>query len=155
MIDPAEMIAPHRKADDVADTVGCVAFDAAGNLAAGTSTGGRPGKRPGRVGDSPIPGAGLYAQNGAGAVSLSGEGELILRTILGARLMAALAQQPPQAAADRTITSLEGRGGAGCIVLDRNGAPAFAHNAPDFAVAMASADRPARAFLHRNEWRDG
>lgn len=154
LVDPAEMIAPHRKADDVADTVGCVAFDADGNLAAGTSTGGRPGKRPGRVGDSPIPGAGLYAQNGVGAVSLSGEGELILRRILGARLMAELERSAPAVAADQTIEAMAGQGGIGCIVLGADGAPAFAHNAPDFAVALAQAGKPARAFLNRDEWLD-
>ena len=152
MIDPEAMIAPHRRTDDVADTVGCVVFDVEGNFAAGTSTGGRPGKRPGRIGDSPIPGAGLYAQNGVGAVSLSGEGELILRRILGARLVADLETTDAATAADRAIGAMGGQGGVGCIVLGADGGPAFAHNAPDFAVAMEQAGKPARAFLNRGEW---
>lgn len=60
-------------------TVGAVALDAAGNLAAATSTGGTTGKRPGRVGDSPIIGAGTYARNGVCAVSTTGHGEYFIR----------------------------------------------------------------------------
>src|SRR5262245_49434006 len=61
-------------------TVGAVAWDGAGRLAAATSTGGTTGKRPGRVGDSPIPGAGTYADE-AGACSATGHGEAILRVV--------------------------------------------------------------------------
>jgi L-asparaginase / beta-aspartyl-peptidase len=60
-------------------TVGAVALDSAGNLAAATSTGGTTGKRPGRVGDSPIIGAGTYARNGVCAVSATGHGEHFIR----------------------------------------------------------------------------
>src|SRR5579863_8278658 len=61
-------------------TVGAVACDAKGNLAAATSTGGMTNKRPGRVGDSPIIGAGTYAKNGVCAVSATGHGEYFIRT---------------------------------------------------------------------------
>ena len=66
-------------------TVGAVALDASGNLAAATSTGGMTGKRWGRVGDSPIIGAGTYAANDACAVSATGHGEYFIRRDRGAR----------------------------------------------------------------------
>jgi L-asparaginase / beta-aspartyl-peptidase len=62
-------------------TVGAVALDGAGNLAAATSTGGMTNKRPGRVGDSPIIGAGTYAKNGVCAVSATGHGEYFIRAV--------------------------------------------------------------------------
>ncbi len=61
-------------------TVGAVALDLAGNLAAATSTGGMTNKLPGRVGDSPLPGAGCYANNASVAVSCTGTGEVFMRT---------------------------------------------------------------------------
>ena len=91
LCDPRDLKADEIVADEACDTVGCVACDARGNLAAGTSTGGLSGVRPGRVGDSPIPGAGLYAENGVGGTSFSGEGESILRLALAARLTHGLA----------------------------------------------------------------
>ncbi|MGH9036282.1 MAG: isoaspartyl peptidase/L-asparaginase family protein, partial [Acidimicrobiia bacterium] len=60
-------------------TVGAVALDAGSHLAAATSTGGRKGQRPGRVGDSPVPGAGVWADDATCAVSATGEGEAFLR----------------------------------------------------------------------------
>ena len=63
-------------------TVGAVALDAPGNLAAATSTGGMTGKRWGRVGDSPIIGAGTYANNASCAVSATGHGEYFIRTVV-------------------------------------------------------------------------
>ncbi len=62
-------------------TVGAVALDLAGNLAAATSTGGMTNKLPGRVGDSPLPGAGCYANNASVAVSCTGTGEVFMRTL--------------------------------------------------------------------------
>jgi L-asparaginase / beta-aspartyl-peptidase len=70
-----ELVAPPH------GTVGAVALDEAGDLAAATSTGGTTRKRPGRVGDSPIIGAGTYAKNGACAVSATGYGEYFIRTV--------------------------------------------------------------------------
>ena len=66
-------------------TVGAVALDADGNLAAATSTGGYTGKLPGRIGDSPIIGAGTYADNRACAVSGTGLGEAFIRAAVGLR----------------------------------------------------------------------
>ena len=71
-------------------TVGAVACDAAGNLAAATSTGGMTNKRPGRVGDSPIIGAGTYARNGVCAVSATGHGEYFIRAVAAHHVCAAV-----------------------------------------------------------------
>jgi L-asparaginase / beta-aspartyl-peptidase len=71
-------------------TVGAVALDRAGNLAAATSTGGLTDKHPGRVGDSPIIGAGTYARNGVAAVSATGHGEYFIRTVAAHHVCAAV-----------------------------------------------------------------
>ena len=71
-------------------TVGAVAFDASGDLAAATSTGGMTNKRQGRVGDSPIIGAGTYAKNGVCAVSATGHGEYFIRTVAAHHICAAV-----------------------------------------------------------------
>ena len=71
-------------------TVGAVALDANGNLAAATSTGGMTNKRPGRVGDSPIIGAGTYAKNGVCAVSATGHGEYFIRAVAAHHVCAAV-----------------------------------------------------------------
>lgn len=87
MVDQAYFGTPHRwEAFQTAlhsrlGTVGAVALDRAGNLAAGASTGGMSFKRPGRVGDSPLIGAGVYAENGVAAVSCTGDGEAFIRIV--------------------------------------------------------------------------
>jgi isoaspartyl peptidase/L-asparaginase-like protein (Ntn-hydrolase superfamily) len=135
------------------DTVGCVALDMAGNLASGTSTGGLAGCHPGRVGDSPLPGCGLYADNNLGGVAFSGDGEYIARMILAARVMQELEASSPQKAVERAIDRLKTIGGeAGGIALDRRGRVGWAHNSEGFAVALhtSAMDRP-KVFLHKNE----
>ncbi len=111
-------------------TVGAVAVDGAGNLAAGTSTGGMTNKRFGRVGDSPIIGAGTYADNDSCAVSCTGHGEYFIRYAV-AHSIAALVKYKgypvDKAAAEVINQTLEKAGGEGAaIVLDRhkNFAPA-------------------------------
>ena len=101
-----------------ADTVGAVALDATGALAAATSTGGPPGKRVGRVGDSAIPGAGLCVEAGR-ACSSTGIGEAILRVGLARRVCSAgpLAETMRSAVAD--LATVDGEGG--CIVVSRDG----------------------------------
>jgi len=149
---PAAMIAPRRELQQGVDTVGCVAIDGEGRVAAGTSTGGIAGKAPGRVGDSPLPGAGLYADARGGA-SLSGVGEKIARVLVAAEVMHALDGQPAQAAAEHGMARLASiAGDGGCIVLDRHGRFGCAHNSGQFAVGVAAPglDRPL-AFLHRSE----
>ncbi|GFR76272.1 isoaspartyl peptidase/L-asparaginase [Elysia marginata] len=84
-----EMSSSERSASipqQVCDTVGAVAMDAYGNLAAATSTGGITAKLPGRVGDSPIIGSGAYADNTVGAVSTTGQGEFIMKVCLARRV---------------------------------------------------------------------
>jgi beta-aspartyl-peptidase (threonine type) len=138
------------------DTVGCVAIDGDGHVAAGTSTGGLEGMPDGRVGDSPLPGCGLYADDQAGAVALSGEGETIVRTALAARIIHELEDGAhPQDAAEAAIRRLERVDGeAGAIVVDRRGRIGVAHNSDHFALAVAGASLEPRAALSRAEWSD-
>lgn len=152
LVDPRELIAPER-ADEAKDTVGCVVVDAAGDVVAATSTGGINRKPAGRVGDSPIVGAGLYAENGVGGVSFSGDGEAIIRLALAARMMATMGELDPHEAAAEAVRRLGAIGGdGGVIVLGAKGQPAFAHNSTQFAVGIAGAGRAPMAFLSRDEW---
>ncbi|MET3666522.1 isoaspartyl peptidase/L-asparaginase family protein [Caulobacter sp. 1776] len=148
---PADLLAAGPD-DRGCDTVGCVALDRHGNIAAGTSTGGLSGCHPGRVGDSPLPGCGLYADNAVGGVSLSGDGESLIRTTLAARLMQGLETLPPGPAIETALSHLARVGGeAGLIVIDAAGRIDWDHTSAQFAVAHASASQPARAFVNRAE----
>jgi isoaspartyl peptidase/L-asparaginase-like protein (Ntn-hydrolase superfamily) len=143
-------LAASQPGDPGCDTVGCVALDQEGNLAAGTSTGGLTGCLPGRVGDSPLPGCGLYADNAVGAVSLSGDGESLIRTTLAAHLIHKLeANDPDQAIAAALDRLAEVGGEAGLIVIDARGRIGWNHNSAHFAVAHARADRAVQAFVNR------
>lgn len=149
MCEPGDLVV--ERPDDVGcDTVGCVARDIRGHLAAGTSTGGLRGCHQGRVGDSPLPGCGLYADDAIGAVSLSGHGESLIRTALAARLIHGLEAAPPGPAIEAALTRLARVGGdAGLIVIDAEGRLDWGHNSPQFAVAHARTGTPARAFIQR------
>ncbi|MCU1438183.1 MAG: asparaginase [Naasia sp.] len=132
------------------DTVGCVALDRDGHLAAATSTGGLDGSAVGRVGDSPLPGCGLYADDEAGAVALSGTGEEIARVTLASRVLAALPGRTPEDAASTALRTLERVGGeAGVIAMDPAGRTGWAHTSPQFAVAWADAVSPLQARTAR------
>ncbi len=113
-------------------TVGAVALDKAGNLAAGTSTGGTDMKRYGRVGDSPIIGAGTYANNLSCAVSGTGDGEYFIRNNVAADICARVRYTGVsiQRAADDVVMKelVEQHGGGGVIVLDAKGNMATAFN---------------------------
>jgi beta-aspartyl-peptidase (threonine type) len=126
------------------DTVGAVALDVEGNFAAGTSTGGLPGKRAGRVGDSPIAGAGFYADNNVGGVSLSGDGESIIRVSVAARIMAEMQDLGPEEASRRALERLPAVGGedgnGGAIAIRSDGTIGWHHNSPQFAVALVTSD---------------
>jgi beta-aspartyl-peptidase (threonine type) len=128
---PAVLSGPHIFAHRFG-TVGAVARDSQGHLAAATSTGGMQGKLPGRVGDSPIIGAGTYASDRYCAVSGTGVGEYFIRLTL-ARQVCTLVEQgkTPQQAADQMIhtelPALKG-GEGGVIVLGRAGAPVWSNN---------------------------
>lgn len=125
------------------DTVGAVALDSGGNLAAGTSTGGLDGQKVGRIGDSPLPGGGLYADNHIGAVSFSGDGETIARLSLAARIMASLEDGTDmEQAIAKAVAKLPGTGGAGAdgggIGIHKDGRIGWAHNSPMFAVGFVT-----------------
>ena len=113
-------------------TVGAVALDADGNLAAATSTGGTTGKRWGRVGDSPIIGAGTYAANDCCAVSATGHGEFFIRATVAHEIAALVryAGLDAKAAADRVVhEQLRRMGGSGgVIVVGRDGTIAMPFN---------------------------
>ncbi|HTX05271.1 MAG TPA: isoaspartyl peptidase/L-asparaginase [Steroidobacteraceae bacterium] len=106
-------------------TVGAVALDVAGNLAAATSTGGMTNKRQGRVGDSPIIGAGTYAKNGVCAVSATGHGEYFIRTVAAYHICAAV-ELRGLALSEAVRELLAGRlrelgGSGGVIAIDHGG----------------------------------
>ncbi|PTQ93905.1 beta-aspartyl-peptidase (threonine type) [Nitrosomonas nitrosa] len=112
-------------------TVGAVALDCHGNLAAGTSTGGLTNKRFGRVGDSPIIGAGTYADNRSVAVSATGTGEMFIRAAAAFSTAAQvrLLHTPLAEAADNTLSEIAAIGGdGGLIVLDAQGNYAMRFN---------------------------
>jgi beta-aspartyl-peptidase (threonine type) len=159
LCEPKAMISPERLASEHArahDTVGCVAVDMRGHVAAATSTGGLPGKHVGRIGDSPIPGCGLYADDALGGAAFSGDGESILRTMLAAHVMHALEQGSAGEAAAAAIARLGRVGGeAGAIVIGRMLHLGVAHNSDHFAVAAHASwlDQP-RAGVHRDELKD-
>jgi len=120
-------------------TVGAVAMDTEGNLAAATSTGGTPRKLPGRVGDSPIIGAGTYADNQSGACSATGWGEAILKSLLSKTACDFLNIFPPKQAAHLAVDLMKQRveGWGGIILIDKNGNYGFAHNTTKMAFAFA------------------
>jgi beta-aspartyl-peptidase (threonine type) len=112
-------------------TVGAVALDQAGNLAAATSTGGMTNKRLGRVGDSPIIGAGTYASNATCAVSATGEGEYFIRASVARDISALMEYRGLSAeeAARTALAKVEKLGGTGgVIVIDRKGNMALPFN---------------------------
>ncbi len=103
-------------------TVGAVALDIHGDLAAGASTGGIKAMLPGRVGDSPIIGAGIYADNSMGAVSCTGKGESIIRLALAKELSMSLKSMSPDKAAALSLRRLlRLQGDAGIIVINKKG----------------------------------
>lgn len=122
-----------RGADDFGghDTVGAVALDGEGQLAAGNSTGGVAFSLPGRVGDAPVPGVGYVADSRTGGVACTGWGEHILRVALATRALVALEAGASAAeAAQQALAVLERsvQGRAGLIVLDRSGQVGLAHS---------------------------
>jgi len=121
-------------------TVGAVAVDKHGAIAAATSTGGVPGKLFGRVGDSALIGAGTFA-HAFGAASATGHGEAIILTALCREAVLALADASPQAVAREAIAEMiEATGAeAGVILVDRRGRIGYAHNAASMQVARYDA----------------
>lgn len=131
-------LSPSQPLSHPGDTVGCVALDWSGRLAAGTSTGGTANKLPGRVGDSPLIGAGLYADNQTGGCSTTGWGESIMKVLLAKTATDLIgAGLDPMAAARQAIDILARRVGGlgGCILLDGAGRVGLAFNTPRMAYA--------------------
>jgi beta-aspartyl-peptidase (threonine type) len=119
-------------------TVGAVAIDRAGDIAAGTSTGGTPFKPAGRVGDSPIPGCGYYADNALAGVSVSGHGEAIIRVQLARSAADFCAKLQAPAAAEAALRMLSDRvsGKGGLILIDHEGRIGYAYNTSQMARAF-------------------
>jgi beta-aspartyl-peptidase (threonine type) len=129
-------------------TVGAVACDARGRVAAATSTGGMVAKRAGRVGDSPILGAGTYADDETGAASATGEGEAVLRLVLTRHVCELLrGGASPEEAARAGIERLGARLGAsgGLIVVDAQGRVGHARNTQTMSWGLARAGEDARS----------
>jgi L-asparaginase / beta-aspartyl-peptidase len=130
--------------DDERGTVGAVALDAHGHLAAATSTGGLTNADPGRVGDSPIIGAGTWAHDDSCAVSATGTGEFFMRAVFAHSVHAHWLSNGGDLAAStelalREVQDLGGHGG--CIAIDRNGRLALPFTTPDMPRAFQSSDQ--------------
>ncbi|MBY8998733.1 MAG: isoaspartyl peptidase/L-asparaginase [Candidatus Thorarchaeota archaeon] len=124
------------------DTVGAIAIDETGRIASAASTSGWPGKLPGRVGDSPIVGAGVYANDIAGA-SCTGKGEQILRITMGRMAVFHVEQGlSVQQAAETVMSELRQKtsGEAGLILADKLGNLAIQFDTPHMPVAVLSSD---------------
>jgi beta-aspartyl-peptidase (threonine type) len=125
-------------------TVGAVALDQAGDLAAGTSTGGTVWKMPGRVGDSPLIGAGTYASNESCAVSGTGAGEFFIRNVVAADIGARVKylHVPLEKAADDVVMKelVAQKGEGGVIALDRQGRVATPFNTNGMIRGVVRAD---------------
>jgi L-asparaginase / beta-aspartyl-peptidase len=132
-------------------TVGAVARDARGDLAAATSTGGMTAKLPGRVGDSPVFGAGTWAENGACAVSATGHGEFFIRYGVAHEIAARmrLAGQSLAQAAEAVIAELGRAGGEGGVVaVDASGAVAMPFNSEGMYRGEIGPDGVARTEIY-------
>jgi beta-aspartyl-peptidase (threonine type) len=144
----SRLTALRRKIEGHHGTVGAVALDANGNLAAATSTGGYTGKLPGRVGDSPIIGAGNYADNAACAVSGTGLGEAFIRGVLAYDVAARMnyLHEPLAKAARAVMRKLAGlQGDGGLIAVDHRGNIVMPFNSE--GMYRAAIDRKGRRTI--------
>ncbi|SEL70465.1 beta-aspartyl-peptidase (threonine type) [Sphingomonas palmae] len=135
-------------------TVGAVACDAHGHVAAATSTGGVTGKRWGRVGDSPLIGAGTWADDRACAVSATGSGEYFIRESVGHEIGARVRMlgEPLQTAADAVMTGVKALGGSGgVIVTGPHGAAVWSFTTEGMYRGQVSAGSEARVAIYADE----
>lgn len=135
-------------------TIGVVAYDSHGNIAAGTSTGGVTAKRWGRVGDSPVIGAGTYAQNGVCGVSATGSGEYFIRVGVAREicLRMQLSGESAQTAANAVMADVDQLGGeGGVIVLDGQGRHAYAMNSSGMFRAYLQGDADPEIMIFADE----
>lgn len=157
-----ELVSPKMRAyyeaartDGPNDTVGAIAIDRDGNVASATSTSGTPRKPAGRVGDSPILGAGGYAQNGVGAAGATGQGEQIMRLMLSKVACDALAGGATAAEAASIAAGKFGEkfqnSMSGIIVIDSNGGIGSAQTAPKMAFGWISSDGNIRTATNASE----
>lgn len=119
------------------ETVGAVALDLQGHVAAGASTGGVALMLPGRVGDTPLIGCGVYADDAAGAISMTGVGEGIIRVAVAKEIADRLITGASPAVAAKSVLNkllLRIRGSAGALVLARDGRLAIRHTTPHMAA---------------------
>jgi len=134
-------------------TVGCVALDKYGNLSAGTSTGGMTNKKWGRVGDSPIIGAGTYANNKTCAVSCTGHGEYFIRNVVAydvSALMEYKGMTLEQAASEVVMKKLKEQGGeGGLIAIDAKGNIAMPFNTPGMYRAYMLKDGKSEVKIYK------
>jgi L-asparaginase / beta-aspartyl-peptidase len=136
-------------------TVGAVARDRAGNFAAATSTGGMTGKLPGRVGDSPIIGAGTYADNATCAVSATGHGEFFIRYAVAHEIAARIAHagQSLGDAAEAVVAELGRLGGSGGVVaVDGDGSLALPFNCAGMYRGYVKSDGIVYTAIYRGEF---
>jgi L-asparaginase / beta-aspartyl-peptidase len=146
--DPAELVTDRqRKRLEAiqAGTVGAVALDRNGTMAAATSTGGTAGKLPGRVGDSALIGCGTYAESTLGGVSCTGDGEAIIRVVLARRALDVLKTvSDPRHACQVAVDILveEGRGDGGLIMVDWRGRVGWATSTALMPVGVMSPADP-------------
>ena len=135
-------------------TVGAVAVDQDGNVAAATSTGGLTGKRWGRIGDSPIIGAGNYADNRACAVSATGAGEFFIRLGVAHEICARMRMlgEDAKLAADHVITELGQLGGTGGVIVTApDGTSTFSFNTPGMYRGRATSDGEKYVAIYGDE----
>jgi beta-aspartyl-peptidase (threonine type) len=153
---PGTQAAAQAAARPYLDTVGAVALDGQGRVAAAVSTGGTSFKRPGRVGDSPVVGAGYWAEDGRGACVTTGVGEALLRSGLARRAVQLLADgTAPARAARRALDEMlerpdDSRCAAGLILVSAAGGVVLDHHSPEMSGGWA---RPGGARQVQHLWR--
>jgi len=136
-------------------TVGAVALDGWGNLAAATSTGGMTNKRPGRIGDSPVIGSGTYADNRTAAVSCTGHGEAFIRVCAAHDVCVRMAyggqdvSQATHVVIHQTLPAIAGQGGL--IAVDRQGQVCMPFNTEGMYRGVARVGEKLQAFIFREE----
>ena len=140
---------------DYFGTVGVVALDRSGNLAAGTSTGGMTAKRYGRVGDSPVIGAGTYANNASCGVSSTGHGEYFIRHVVAYSICARMEHGGAtlEQAADEVVMEelVEAGGSGGVVAMDARGNIAWPFNSSSMVRAHQSRDQAPRVLIFKHE----
>lgn len=139
--------------EDEADTVGAVAIDESGRIAVGASTGGIQLKLAGRVGDSAIPGAGLYADDSLGGVALSGIGEHSMRTMAAFMAVQFMSREDPLSSLKDAMAAVKAKLGAyslGGIAIDRRGRVAVLHNTSRMPTCFIKGDMEEPRFSNRH-----